>query len=70
MKEASMKLTSSEKFDLVFRITELVNIDVLNREDRDNIFRVCLVACDREMAKVRMKKYIENRTDSTDRSIP
>ena len=29
MKEASMKLTSSEKFDLVSRITELVNIDVL-----------------------------------------
>ena len=55
-----MKLTSSEKFDLVSRITELVNIDVLNREDRDNIFRVCLVACDREMAKVRMNLPRQN----------
>ena len=29
---------------------------ILNREDRDDIFRVCLVACDREMAKLRMEE--------------
>ena len=48
-----MVLTAAEKLNLIVRITELANIDVLNREDRDAIFRVCLVACDREMAKTK-----------------
>ena len=48
-----MELTMAEKRDLIERITELVKSDVLNREDRDDIFRVCLVACDREMAKLK-----------------
>ena len=65
-----MVLTAAEKLNLIVRVTELANIDVLNREDRDNIFRVCLVACDREMAKVRMKKNAECSTDSTDRNSP
>ena len=49
-----MELTMAEKRDLIGRITELTKIDVLKKEDRDDIYRVCLVACDREMA--RMKK--------------
>lgn len=39
-----MVLTAAEKLNLIERITELVNIDVLNREDRDTIYWVCLVA--------------------------
>ena len=42
--EALMELTMAEKRDLIERITELVKNDVLNREDRDRIYRVCLVA--------------------------
>lgn len=48
-----MELTMAEKRDLIERVTELVKHDVLKREDRDEIFRVCLVACDREMAKLK-----------------
>ena len=51
--EALMDLTMAEKRDLIERITELAKIDVLKKEDRDDIYRVCLVACDREMAKMR-----------------
>lgn len=45
-----MELTMAEKRDLIERITELAKHDVLNRDD---IFRVCLAACDREMAKLK-----------------
>lgn len=51
--EAIMELTMAEKRDLIERITELAKNDVLNREDRDSIYRVCLVACDRELAKMK-----------------
>lgn len=51
--EEHMELTMAEKRDLIERITELAKHDVLNRDDRDDIFRVCLVACDREMAKLK-----------------
>ena len=51
--EAIMDLTTAEKRDLIERITELTKFDVLKKEDRDDIYRVCLVACDREMAKMR-----------------
>ena len=54
--EDSMDLTMAEKRDLIERITELTKIDVLKKEDRDDIYRVCLVACDREMAKMRKEK--------------
>lgn len=49
-------LTMAEKRDLIERITELAKIDVLKKEDRDDIYRVCLVACDREMAKMRKEQ--------------
>ena len=48
-----MDLTMAEKRDLIERITELVKNDILNKEDRDDIYRVCMVACDRELAKLK-----------------
>ena len=48
-----MELTAAEKLNLIERITELLSIDVLNRKDRNSIYWVCLVACDREMAKMK-----------------
>lgn len=48
-----MDLTTAEKRDLIERITELTKYDVLKKQDRDDIFRVCLVACDREMSKMK-----------------
>ena len=48
-----MELTMAEKRDLIERVTVLTKNDVLKKEDRDEIFRVCLVACDREMAKLK-----------------
>ena len=54
--EELMDLTMAEKRDLIERITELAKIDVLKKEDRDDIYRVCLVACDREMAKMRKEQ--------------
>ncbi len=48
-----MDLTMAEKRNLIERITELVKNDILNKEDRDNIFRVCLAACSRDLAKLK-----------------
>ena len=48
-----LELTMAEKRDLIERITELVKNGILNKEDRDNIFRVCLAACSRELAKLK-----------------
>ena len=48
-----MQMTMAEKRDFLERIRELTLNDVLQREDRDDIFRVCLVACDREIAKMK-----------------
>ena len=47
-----MELTMVEKRDLIERITELVKTDILNKEDRDDIFRVCFAACSRELARL------------------
>ena len=51
--EESMELTMAEKRDFLERITDLVKNDVLNREDRDSIYRICMAACGRELAKMR-----------------
>lgn len=48
-----MDMTMAEKRDLLERIRELALIDVLKREDRDDIYRVCMAACDREMANLK-----------------
>ena len=50
--EIPLEMTMAEKRDLIERITELVKNDILNKEDRDDIFRVCLAACNRELAKL------------------
>ena len=51
--EIPLELTMAEKRDLIKRITELVKNDILNKEDRDNIYRICLAACGRELAKLK-----------------
>lgn len=51
-----MDMTMTEKRDLLERIRQLALIDVLKKEDRDDIYRVCMVACDREMAKLKEEK--------------
>jgi hypothetical protein len=46
-------MTMAEKRDFLERIRELTLNDVIQKEDRDDIYRVCMVACDREMAKLK-----------------
>ena len=40
-----MELTMAEKRDLIERITELVKHDVLNRSDRDDIYKIGRASC-------------------------
>ena len=47
-----MQLTMAEKRDFLERIRELVLCDVIGKEDRDAIFKICLTACSREMARI------------------
>ena len=47
------QLTMAEKHELIERITEMVKNDILNRDDRRDIYCVCLAACDREMARIK-----------------
>lgn len=53
-----MEMTMAEKRDLIQRITDLVKNDILNKEDRDDIYRVCLAACDRELAKLKEERDV------------
>ena len=46
-----MKMTKAQKHDLLERIETLSKIDVLTREDRDDIYRICLAACSRALAR-------------------
>ena len=48
-----MQMTMAEKRDFLERIRELTLHDVIQKEDCDDIYRVCMVACDREMAKLK-----------------
>ena len=48
-----MQMTMAEKRDFLERIRDLTLHDVLNREDRDTIFRVCMAACEREMVNLK-----------------
>ena len=48
-----MELTMAEKRDFLKRIRELTLEDVIHKEDRNDIYRVCLAACDRELAKIK-----------------
>ena len=49
-------MTMAEKRDFIERITSLTMHDVLSKEDRNGIYRLCMVACDREMAKLKEEK--------------
>ena len=51
-----MQLTTEEKRDFLERIRTLVIQDVIQKEDRDDIFRVCMTACDRELAKLKSEE--------------
>ena len=53
METESKELTQAEKRDFIERMTSLIENNILNRDDRKEIYYVCLVACDREMAKIR-----------------
>ena len=53
MESESKELTQAEKREFIERITSMVMNNILNRDDRRDIYCVCLVACDREMAKIR-----------------
>ena len=53
METESKELTQAEKRDFIERMTSLIENNILNRDDRKEIYCVCLVACDREMAKIR-----------------
>lgn len=48
-----MQLTIAEKRDFIERIRTLVMQDVIQKEERDEIYRVCMAACDRELAKLK-----------------
>lgn len=48
-----MQMTMAEKRDFLEQIREMTLNDVIQKEDRDDIYRVCMVACDREMAKLK-----------------
>jgi hypothetical protein len=49
-------LTMAEKRDFLERIRILVLQDVIRKEERDEIFRICMSACDRELAKLKMEE--------------
>ena len=48
-----MQLTIAEKRDFIERIRTLVMQNVIQKEERDEIYRVCMAACDRELAKLK-----------------
>jgi hypothetical protein len=47
------ELTAAEKREFIERMTEMIKNGILNRDDRRDIYCVCMVACDRELAKLR-----------------
>ena len=47
-----MELTMAEKRSFLERIRELLFHDVPQKEDRDAIYRICLVACERALVKI------------------
>ena len=53
MEPESKELTQAEKRDFIERMTSLIANNILNRDDRKEIYCVCMVACDRELAKIR-----------------
>jgi len=50
------ELTTAEKREFIERMTEMIKNGILNRDDRRDIYCVCMVACDRELAKLRKEQ--------------
>ena len=50
-----MALTDDEKEDFLERIRNLLDIDVIRKEERNEIFKICLAACGNAMAGVRQE---------------
>ena len=50
------ELTMEEKQEFLERMREMIMTDILNREDRRQIYIVCLAACGREMGKLRKER--------------
>ena len=46
-----MYLTMAEKREFLEKMRNLVLCDVIGKEDQDEIFRVCLSACDRSLGE-------------------
>ena len=53
MEPESKELTMAEKREMIERLADMIKNNILNRDDRKDIYCVCLVACSREMAKLK-----------------
>ena len=49
-------MTQAERREFMEQIIELIKNGILNRDDRRDIYCVCLAACDREMAKMKKEE--------------
>ena len=47
-----MELTMAEKREFLERMESMIKDNILNREDRNAIYRVCLAACSRGLAEL------------------
>ena len=50
------EMTQAERREFMEQIIELIKNGILNRDDRRDIYCVCLAACDREMAKMKKEE--------------
>ena len=48
-----MQMTMAEKREFLERMQELVKNNILRKEDRDAIYRICLAACGRELEELK-----------------
>ena len=48
-----MQMTMGEKREFLERMQELVKHNILRKEDRDAVYRICLAACGRELEELK-----------------
>ena len=48
-----MQMTMAEKREFLERMQELVKNNILRKEDRDAVYRICLAACGRELEELK-----------------
>ena len=46
------ELTMAEKREFIERMTELIDNNIINQDDRKSIYFVCMAACARELVKM------------------